>query len=137
MKTVKIIKKYINPKVFWKMEKEKQVEILKKLFEELCQLYNIRNIKFEFQDDIRAYKITGGGVYSPKEKKITLFKISLMTFLHEFAHIFFPDEKRARLWSHKAFYYSFPKLYIKSLNEGKFFHAFDLEAIQKFEENFK
>jgi len=137
MKTVKIIKKHIDPNVFWKMDQSEQVKVLKCLLFDLCQLYRLPNVKLEFINDAYAYKVTGGGIYIPDKNKIMLFKISLMTFLHEFAHIFFKDERRAQLWSHKAFYYSFPKLYLRNVKEKKFFHYFDLKEIQRFNECFK
>jgi hypothetical protein len=137
MKVIEIIRKHINPKCFWKLEQNEQVKILKSLFSDLCQLYNVNDIQFRFVSDRNYYSMTGGGVYNRRNKTITLYKVSLMTFLHEFAHIFFPDEERARLWSHKAFWFSFPDVYIRSRLKGKFFHSPSLGEVFNFNENFK
>jgi hypothetical protein len=137
MKTIEVIRKHIDPRWFWKLRQDEQVKILKKLFDDLCQLYNISDVQFEFVDDKNYCSLTGGGIYDKRRKTLTLYKVSLMTFLHEFAHIFFPDEKKARLWSHKAFWFSFPDVYIKSRTNGKFFHSPDLNEVANFNENFR
>jgi len=139
METIKVIKKHIEPKIFWKLPQDEQIRILQNLLDDLVSLYNVKKIKLKFDPDPLElfYNLTRGGVYRHKKREIVLYhKVSLMTFLHEFAHSFFPDEERAQLWSHKAFFLSFPKLYLKGRKTKKFLHNPPLEKVEEFDENF-
>jgi hypothetical protein len=135
MKVVELVKKYIEPKVFWKLPVGSQEEILQGLLKDICELYGVSGVRLQVELDPVKYRMTGGGCFVPSEKKIYLYKISLMTFLHEVAHMLFgPSERKARLWSHKVFYCAFPSLYLKNVREKKFFHILPLEEIERFNE---
>jgi len=138
MQVVELVKKHIEPKVFWKSSVEEQEKVLRALFNDICQLYGIDGVSLVIDiDPVKCYR-TGGGCYSPRERKIYLYKISLMTFLHEIAHMLLgPSERKARLWSHKVFYMAFPNLYLKNVRERKFFHVLSLEEIEMFNEQLK
>jgi hypothetical protein len=136
-KTVELVRKHINPKQFWKSDLETQINILKKLFQDLCSLYEIEDASIEIKIDPFFYRMTGGGCVFPP-KRVVLYKVSLMTFLHEFAHLLFGhDEEKTNLWSHKVFYLAFPELYVKNAKESKFFHVVPLEKVMSFTECLK
>jgi len=138
MQVVELVRKYIDPKVFWKLPVEEQQEVLQKLLGDICELYGEDKVKLQVEIDPMKYKMTGGGCFVPSEKKIYLYKVSLMTFLHEVAHMLLgPSERKTRLWSHKVFYLAFPDLYLKNVKERKFFHVLSLEEVKEFNECLK
>ena len=133
MKVVKLVRKYINPKVFWKLSVEEQQEVLQSLLRDICELYGVGKVELQVEINPMKYKMTGGGCFVSSEKKIYLYKVSLMTFLHEVAHMLLgPSERKARLWSHKVFYLAFPDLYLKNIKERRFFHILSLEEVKEF-----
>lgn len=139
LKVVELVRKHINPKVFWRvLSVEEQKQVLQDLFRDICQLYGKKGEELVIDIDPLKYELTGGGCYVPSEKRIYLHKISLMTFLHEVAHMILgPSERKARLLSHKVFYLAFPRLYMKNIKEGKFFHSPPMEEIMQFKEGLK
>jgi Zn-dependent M32 family carboxypeptidase len=138
MQVVELVKRHVDPKVFWKLPIELQKEVLQNLFTDICKLYDVNDVRLEIKIDPILYCMSGGGCFVPTERKIYLYKISLMTFLHEIGHMLLgPSEEKARLWSHKIFYAAFPKLYMKNVQEGKFFHKIPLEKVEKFNECLK
>jgi len=138
MQVVELVRKYIDPKVFWKLSVEEQQEVLQKLLGDICELYRVDKVKLQVEINPMKYKMTGGGCFMPGEKKIYLYKVSLMTFLHEVAHMLLgQSERKARLWSHKVFYLAFPDLYLKNVKERKFFHILSLEEVKEFNECLK
>jgi hypothetical protein len=139
LKVVEVVRAHIDPKVFWRvLGEEEQKRVLQELFRDVCQLYGVEGVELAVDLDPHKHKLTGGGCYSPLKRRIYLYKISLMTFLHEVAHMLLgPSERKARLWSHKVFYLAFPKLYMKNVQEGKFFHSFPIEEIMQFSEGLR
>jgi hypothetical protein len=138
MQVVELVRKYIDPKMFWKLPVQEQQEVLQKLLGDICELYGVGKVKLQVEIDPVKYRMTGGGCFVPDEKKIYLYKISLMTFLHEVAHMLLgPNERKARLWSHKVFYLAFSDLYLKNVKERKFFHILSLEEVKEFNECLK
>jgi len=82
------------------------------LLEQLNRIYN-KKTKLEFKDvernDTSVYSF-----YLPKEDKIVLVgKLSLITFLHEYAHALGKDEYGACKWSINLFKRTFPKSFEK------------------------
>jgi len=82
------------------------------LLEQLNRIYN-KKTKLEFKDvernDTSVYSF-----YLPKEDKIVLVgKLSLITFLHEYAHALGKDEYGACKWSINLFKRTFPRLFEK------------------------
>jgi hypothetical protein len=139
LEVVQLVKKHINPQVFWRvLGLGEQKNVLQELFRDICQLYGLSGMELVVDVDPLKYRLTGGGCYSPVERRIYLYKISLMTFLHEVAHMLLgASERKARFWSHKVFYLAFPELYMKNIKEGKFFHSFAIEEIMQFKEGLR
>jgi hypothetical protein len=139
LKVVQLVKRHIDPQVFWRgLSLREQKSVLQELFRDICQLYGLRGMELVVDIDPFKHRLTGGGCYSPIERRIYLYKISLMTFLHEVAHMLLgASERKARLWSHKVFYLAFPELYMKNVQEGKFFHSFAIEEILQFNEGLR
>jgi hypothetical protein len=139
LKVVELVRRHIDPKVFWrKLSLEEQKAVLQGLFRDICQLYGVKGVELVVDIDPLKYNLTGGGCYVSSERRIYLYKISLMTFLHEVAHMLLgPSERKARLWSHKVFYLAFPELYMRNVREGKFFHTFPIEEVLQFTEGLR
>jgi hypothetical protein len=139
LKVVELVRRHVDPKVFWRvLSLGEQERVLQGLFKDICQLYGVRGVELVVDIDPHKHSLTGGGCYVPAQRRIYLYKISLMTFLHEVAHMLLgPSERKARLWSHKVFYLAFPKLYMKNVQEGKFFHSFPIEEVLQFSEGLR
>jgi hypothetical protein len=139
LKVVELVRRHIDPKVFWrKLSLREQERVLQELFRDICQLYGVKGADLVIDIDPQKYMLTGGGCYVPAKRRIYLYKISLMTFLHEVAHMLLgPSERKARLWSHKVFYLAFPELYVKNVKEGKFFHSYPIEEVLQFNEGLR
>ncbi len=138
MQVVELVRKYIDLSHFWKISLEEQREILSRLLEDICLLYGIEGVSLEVDIDSIMYRVTGGGCYVPSERKIYLYKISLMTFLHEIGHALLgSSERKVTLWAHKVFYLAFPRLYMENVRRGRFFHVVSLQELEKFNEGIK
>jgi len=138
MQVVGLVRKYIDSSRFWKISLEEQKEILSKLLHDICQLYGIEGVSLVVDINSAMYRVTGGGCYVPSERKIYLYKISVMTFLHEVGHLILgQDEWKVMMWSHKVFFLSFPDLYLKNVQKGRFLHAVSLQELEKFNEGIK
>jgi hypothetical protein len=138
MRVVELVRNYIDTKTFWKLPLDSQRQVLQALFKDICDLYGINDAELYIIIDPILYSMSGGGYYVPSERKIYLYKISLMTFLHEVAHaIMGLSEEKAVLWSHKVFYLAFPRLYMANVRKGRFFHIVPIEDLEKFNECLK
>ena len=124
--TVKAVQEYIQDE-FWNATPEKQIEVFQSLLQELNSIWETQVILHCDFNNTLQYHRTGGGIYLPYLQAITLYKASLMTFLHEFAHALFEGEgEKSEFqvinWSHKIFKEALPETYAKALQEKKFFH---------------
>jgi len=138
MQVVELVRKHIDTKTFWKLPLDSQQQVLQSLFKDICDLYGINDVELHIRVNPSMYYMTGGGCYDRVTKRIYLYKISLMTFLHEIGHMLLGrSERKARMWSHKVFYQAFPELYLKNIREGRFFHVIPLEELEKFNECMK
>ena len=134
MKATPIIKRHFRKTGFWRKNETEQVEILKQALNELNNAYGT-NIGLEYFNNQYFYRLTGGGYFSPSDRKIYLYKISLMTFLHEFAHAIGYGQTDAVLWSHKVFKEALPVLYRRARNRKLLLHLPDENEIDNFNEN--
>ncbi len=138
MKVAELVRKHVDTKKFWKLPLDSQQQVLHALFKEICDLYGINDVELHITIDPVKYRATGGGCYDRVARKIYLYKISLMTLLHEIGHVLLGrSERKARMWSHKVFYQAFPELYLKNIREGRFFHVIPLEELERFNECMK
>jgi hypothetical protein len=119
---------------FWRVNDEQKKDMLRRCLYEICRHYGVGPVRIDFVESPIGYRYTGGGVYEPGIR-ITLYKLSLMTFLHEVAHHLaysgkIPGgERRAVLWSHRVFYSLFPRQYERSREKGLFFHSPDMAEV--------
>lgn len=91
-------------------------------------IVGINKPNFIYIDNKMAYDVTGGGLTIPGT--IFMFKISLITLLHEFRHqmqyqigdlisLYNNDvEEDARAWSCSLYYQTDPKRYAKAVGKG-------------------
>ncbi len=124
---VKIVRQLIDKKIY-RQSKQEQEKMLRQTLKDLCNLYGIKEPKLvcDFENK-RKYKQTGGGEYYPADKKICLYKMSIVTFLHEFAHHFQHAKKCGngeefpRMYSVNVFYAVSPRLFEKAVKNKKIF----------------
>jgi len=76
----------------------------------LCEIY-AKDIGIAFVPEAESQ-------YIPEENIIVLKNLSVVTFLHEFAHTLGKDEKDACRWSLNLFKRCFPKSFAKSTKVG-------------------
>jgi hypothetical protein len=75
-------------------------------FTALREAYGLDNLSLVFSSENQHSE--GYGYYVPSEQKIVLGKLSVVTFLHEFAHALGKDERQACIWSINLFKRCFP-----------------------------
>jgi hypothetical protein len=133
LQTIDLTKQTFRLKGFWQKTQEEQTEIIRDFLEGLKRIWEVDTTAININYDPNAYRMTGGGRYDPQNDILYLHKASLMTALHEFKHMLqfkrpeytaSPDlELDAQSWSHGIFRAALPKLYQRSLEDGKFMHA--------------
>lgn len=123
IQTTKAITEHITSE-YWGKNATEQEGILQSLLGELNTIWDKKVILHcDFQNTLQYHR-TGGGIYYSHLGAICLYKGSLMTFLHEFAHALFEGEGEdmAIQWSHNVFSKALPEEYQKAVRENKFFH---------------
>jgi hypothetical protein len=74
LKVVQLVKKHINPQVFWRrLSLRGQKSVLRELFRDICQLYRVKGVELVVDIDPFKHRLTGGGCYSPIERRIYLY----------------------------------------------------------------
>lgn len=122
MQTATAVKEHITPE-YWGKSSSEQEKVLQTLLGELNAIWEKTVVLHCDFSNTLQYHRTGGGIYYPYLGAICLYKGSLMTFLHEFAHSLYDDgEDMAIQWSHKIFREALPDDYQKAVRENKFFH---------------
>lgn len=122
-RTIEATKKLVKSGLWKKdLSTDHKVKICNEWLQTVSEIYKIEIPEFRFDPSEILYMQTGGGVYEPWAKRITLFKkFSLVTLLHEFRHhmqyqmdlsLFRKDhEEDARGWSVSLFKAATPKSY--------------------------
>jgi len=91
---------------------EKRKEGLMELLEEFETVYGMAAPILEFTEPEKNYSYESH--YIPEEHKIVMVgKLSIITFLHEFAHSQGKDEVSAVKWSLSLFKRCFPRAFVK------------------------
>lgn len=120
----------INVKYF-RMDDAAKCAALETLHAKLNALFNV-TINIAFNLDEHMYKLTGGGYYNPSSQTLTMCGLSLMTYVHEYAHALqfsgvnltqaADVELEAREWSHTVFFIASPHMYLTAKDGRKFAH---------------
>lgn len=121
--TTKAVTEHITLE-YWGKNASEQEEVLQALLGELNSIWDKKVVLHcDFQNTLQYHR-TGGGIYYSYLGAICLYKGSLMTFLHEFAHSLYDGEGEdmAIQWSHKIFKGALPEEYQKAARGNKFFH---------------
>lgn len=123
--TIASIKSHIACKGYWRMNATEQEVVLQSLLGELNSIWELQIILHCDFGNTPMHTITGGGRYNPEFSAITLYKGSLMTFLHEFAHAIFEDEGEevSQRWSHRMFKGALPRTYLNGVENSSFLHT--------------
>ena len=96
----------------WRGTLEERKSKLLVFHAELCDLYNKgTELQFGIISDNAPSGSSGESYYSPMGDAIMIVnKFSVLTYLHEFAHVLFgADQRRATRWSCSLFKEVFPK----------------------------
>lgn len=117
---------------FWKSEMsvEDKMKICVKWLQAASQIYGVEIPSLKFNPSAARYNRTGGGIYTPHLKEITIYKkFSLVTLLHEFRHhmqyeiedlkLYKGDlEHDARAWSVSLYKLALPESYKRACENG-------------------
>ncbi len=127
--TIASIKNHIACKGYWRMSNAEKEVVLQSLLMELNTIWDKHVFLYCDFENTQMYLATGGGTFSAQYEAITLYKGSLMTLLHEFAHSIFRGieeggEEVARRWSHRMFKGSMPRTYLNAVENNSFLHTF-------------
>ena len=122
--TIEAIKIHIDSKGFWRAVPEVQAEMLRALLLRLNIIWDTEITLICDFGNAEMYRATGGGTYHSNTYTMTLYKASIMTFLHEYGHALQGrTEEAARLWSHRMFKGALPRTYQNAVETGMFFHT--------------
>jgi len=116
---IHILKKFkkLNP---WKGSIAERKQKFRWCFEQLCKLYDVKcRLVFAVPDDITQWYSSGGSYYDGLNNEIVLRgRLSVITFLHEFAHKLGMGQREAKQWSEKLFKLVWPEKYAKLVRVG-------------------
>lgn len=100
----------------WRGTPEERMQKIGDAAARLAAAYEIQTPRLQF---VRIGRAAGNGFYDPATHTIGLIgRLSIVTFLHEFAHARGMDERRACRWSINMFRRVFPRSYARCRHEG-------------------
>lgn len=116
---LKAVRKFAKSKPWRGSLSERQTK-LRQLNRELAEAYDVKEPQLVFGEMPSADGDSGSSCYLPAVKAIILRgKISIVTYLHEFAHhLLGKDERKACRWSVNLFRRCFPRSWKKLHFEG-------------------
>jgi hypothetical protein len=102
----------------WRGPLERRITYFRTLCADLARAYGIPEPRLVFAD-LESGSFSGFSSYQPATHTITLHgKLSVVTFLHEFAHARGADERQAVRWSVNLFRRCFPRSFARCRHEG-------------------
>ena len=116
---IEVLKKWRDMKV-WRGSIEERKEKFRWLHEQLKQIYNVpEDLSLEFGEITGKPGSSGASYYDPVSHTIYLTgRLSVITYLHEFAHALGFNQEYAVKWSMGLFKLIFPKSYSRLVNIG-------------------
>ena len=104
----------------WRGTFDERCEKFRTLHRELCRLYGIDvGLSVAIHHEQGAGAASGGSYYMPLRREIVLRgRLSVVTYLHEFAHALDKDERGACRWSLNLFKRYFPRSFARCRHEG-------------------
>ncbi|MCH7700374.1 MAG: hypothetical protein IID37_01685 [Planctomycetes bacterium] len=114
--TLRAVRAFASSKP-WSGSLEKRKEKFIKVTHDLATAYNVPepDLRFEQLDGTSS----GGSYYLPKMHLIIMSgKLSVVTYLHEFAHALGKDEADACRWSINLFRQCFPRQFSRLIHRG-------------------
>jgi len=127
-RTIEAVRNAILTQRFYKQDNSNKKQIITELFNRLNAIYNTQATLRIDENNNNMYMMTGGGMYNPSNNTIHLFKLSLITFLHEFKHALLKakgkkqSEIQARGYSISLFYKASERHYNRAVRKGLIFH---------------
>lgn len=127
-KTIELVRNAIINKKYFKQNDDNKKVILIEMLKNLNAIYKTQTQLKINEKNTLGYMLSGGGCYEPSSKTIHLFKLSLITFLHEFKHSLQLQKQKenseiiARGYSISLFYLASPRHYERAVKKGLIFH---------------
>jgi len=94
----------------WRGSEAERREKFKKLHRQLCRVYGVQPTLAFSRQEVACYM--------PGRNRINLPTLSVVTYLHEFAHARGADERQACGWSINLFRRMFPRYYARCRHDG-------------------
>jgi hypothetical protein len=92
----------------WRGTPEERREKFRALHVELCRVYGLTT-----KLTMRVWRLCNFAHYIPGEDRIVMPRLSVVTYLHEFAHAKGADERQACRWSINLFRRCFPRSFAR------------------------
>jgi hypothetical protein len=106
----------------WRGSFEQRHEKFRKLYADLSAAYNIKPPRLIFGND--HVSDSGRSAYLPQMRTVILRgRLSVVTALHEYAHVLGKDERGACMWSLNLFKRCWPRLFARCRHEGHMVRA--------------
>jgi hypothetical protein len=128
---IRVIRELIKEKRFFRQTDADKKILLAETLVVLNHLYGIETT-LSFRRSL--FDFSGYGSYTPATKVISLPRISLVTFLHEFGHAYFTqkgkenNEPKARTWSLELFKKASPKSYARAVEKNILLFTLESES---------
>lgn len=123
VKTVMAVRELVKAG-FYRADDQQKVEMLNRLADTLSQTYRLETPKVAHNPNL----FTTFGCYEPATGNITMRRVSLVTFLHEYRHhwqkangrLLLPNrEYDAQAWATSVFRRACPRMFRKAVEEGR------------------
>lgn len=116
---LEVMKRWRDMKV-WRGNLEERKAKFRWLHEQLKQIYNVpEDLTLKFVEITEEPCSSGASYYDPVSHTIFLTgRLSVITYLHEFAHVLGFNQEFATKWSLGLFKLIFPKSYQRLVNSG-------------------
>lgn len=127
---VELVQTYFKDTGFWEKVPGEQTQVMREFSMGVDEIWRTGHTLVADFNNTEMAQATGGGAYNSMINAIGMFKPSLMTMLHEIAHMLMHkailDKNNPQhisiYWSHTIYKRALPELYKTELNKGLFFH---------------
>jgi len=98
---------------------ESRIEAMKLLVEKLSNIYRIPVPEIEMESVTGRPGGSGSSSYEPERNRIILRgRLSVITLLHEFAHVLGKDERKACRWSINLYRLVYPEIFERLMHRN-------------------
>jgi hypothetical protein len=115
--TLKVLREFRRAKPWRGSEAERRAKF-RKLHRQLCRIYGEELRRGNGSLPTLSFSQREVACYIPSQNRINLPTLSVVTYLHEFAHVRGADERQACGWSINLFRRIFPRSYARCRHDG-------------------